>query len=59
LFVQLELPDHPVNAVGEVVWLGTKPPQEVPGEAVGIDFKSISEEDRQAILDFVEGHKRR
>jgi hypothetical protein len=59
LYVQLELPDHPVNAVGEVVWLGTKPPQEVPGEAVGIDFKSISEEDRQAILDFVEGHKRR
>lgn len=59
LYVQLELPDHPVNAVGEVVWLGTKPPQEVPGEAVGIDFKSISDSDRQAILEFVEGHKRR
>jgi c-di-GMP-binding flagellar brake protein YcgR len=53
LYVQLDLPDHQVAAVGEVVWLGAKPPQEVPGEAVGIDFKSISDADRQAILDFV------
>ncbi|OGR11917.1 MAG: hypothetical protein A2341_19315 [Deltaproteobacteria bacterium RIFOXYB12_FULL_58_9] len=58
LYMQIELPSATVEAVGEVVWMGSRPPKEVPGEAVGVDFKSWSDETRLTILEFVEGQKR-
>ncbi len=59
LFLQIELATETIGVIGEVVWLGSRPPQEVPGEAVGVDFQLLSDEARQLILEFVEGQKRR
>ncbi|MFC1611012.1 PilZ domain-containing protein [Myxococcota bacterium] len=59
LYLWIELPSETVEAVGDVVWMGTPLPQEVPGEAVGVDFKSLTEGGRLAILEFVEGYKRK
>lgn len=55
LFLQIELPDEPVRAVGEVVWAGSGAPLEAPGQALGLELKTLGEEERAAILAFVEG----
>ncbi len=55
LFVQIELPDEAVRAVGVIVWMGSGFPRESPGQALGLELMSLTDKNRAAILSFVEG----
>jgi Tfp pilus assembly protein PilZ len=55
VFLQIELPDGPVRVVGEVVWAGSGYPLEAPGQALGLELTTLTDEQRSAILAFVEG----
>ena len=57
LLVRVELPDAPVELLGEVVWQGASTPRESPGASIGIEFKHVADETRQAVLQFVAGQK--
>ncbi len=55
--LRLELPEGPVEMLGEVVWQGTSKPRESPGMSVGIAFKNPAGHAAQAVLQFVGGQK--
>ncbi|MBI5510217.1 MAG: PilZ domain-containing protein [Deltaproteobacteria bacterium] len=57
VFLRLELPDAGINLLGEVVWQGASTPRESPGVSIGVEFKHLVDEGRQAILQFVAGQK--
>jgi c-di-GMP-binding flagellar brake protein YcgR len=57
VLMRIELPDAPFDLLGEVVWQGSSKPRESPGASIGVEFKYVADETRQAVLQFVAGQK--
>jgi c-di-GMP-binding flagellar brake protein YcgR len=57
VLLRVDLPEAPVELLGEIVWQSTSKPRESPGVSIGVEFKHMSDEARQAMLQFVAGQK--
>ena len=57
VLLRLELPEEAVDLLAEVVWEGASQPRESPGTSIGVEFKHVTDANRQAVLQFVAGQK--
>lgn len=53
LLLRLHLPGESLLLLGNVVWLASQAPREMPGHSIGVDFVGMHDDERKKLLDFV------